>query len=701
MQKLRDEFLHPGNDYRALPLDYDFSNPEATAARYVESGWGGAHFNYPKPGPEYLHDEAGWKTLLAGVNACRERGLNVWIYDEWGYPSGRAGGQVLKDHPEYESQGLFYASKDVAGDKPVQIEWRVPDGKPVYVAVFDVDWSGVLSGKPDDLTDKVTSGVLKCEIQPGSKRLVAFVKNRLYEGTHASCTFGPYINILDPDAVKRFIHLTHDTYFARCGGDFGKTIKAFFNDEVSLMSGYLVDATQPYPAVAWWDGIPDVFRQRTGRDIREALPALFNDVGAGTAAFRAQYYSMLADLVGKNFFGQVQDWCAAHGVASTGHLVWEESLIYHANFYGSVFPALRHLDWPGIDVLGCGYGATGGSHIEGGPVTPKLISSVAHLYGKPRTMSESFCFVTGKTPIEELLAHINWQWVLGINSLTTLSITDQYSSATLRQLNEYTGRLGWMMTRGQLATRTAVLCPIASVWADFAPTNRHVHHLGDNPKARDVDEAWRMASAEVLAHQLDFDYLDEETLEHCVIDNGWISFGKNAYSLLVLPHVTALSSGTLQRIAGFVKNGGTVISYQTLPTIMTDHGPADGFEKLVDELWYGSPGKGRVVHTETRSSLAAALSKWGQPDVKITPASAAVYCQHRVLKNSDIFFLVNNDVSAVSGEFAFKAKGKAEIWDPLTGKMRRARAVRRGGRTVMNMTLRPRSGRFVVFGDLR
>lgn len=53
---------------------------------------------------------------LAGValEACRENGVFMMIYDEGGWPSGSAVGRVLKDHPEY---GGKYTGKDEHGKK--------------------------------------------------------------------------------------------------------------------------------------------------------------------------------------------------------------------------------------------------------------------------------------------------------------------------------------------------------------------------------------------------------------------------------------------------------------------------------------------------------------------------------------------------------------------------------------------------------
>jgi len=705
MERLRSEFAKPGPSYRALPMAFDIQHPSECAAKLAAGGWGGALLSHPGGRDGYLIDQGGWDKFNAAVEACKKRGLDVWIYDELGYPSGRAGGQVLDGHPEYEARGLFYAYKDVAAKADRQIEWNLPQGTPFYVAACPLSLVGTIYGEPVDLTADAKDGVLRAQIKAGSWRLVAFVENRLYAGTHATLTGGPYINVMDPHAVKRFIELTHERYYAHCGGEFGKshpelvegTIKAFFNDEASLQGGYLTNETQPYPALSWYHGLPDIFQKRNGYDIRKALPALFNDLGADTVRCRCDFYDTISHAVADAYFKQIRKWCEAHGVASTGHLLWEESLLYHASFYGSYFPSLAELTWPGIDVLGCGRQCTQGSHTEGGPVTPKLISSAAHVYDKPRTISESFCFVTKQsTPMRELVGQVAWQWVLGINSLTVLSIWGLYDDAEFRMLNDFTGRVGSVLTKGDFVADAAVLYPIASVWADFVPTNRHVSYIGDQPKANDVDTAWREVSRELLACQRDFDYLDEDA----------ICSGKLArYRILVLPHATVLRLATLKQIAKFIDGGGKVITYQTVPSIREDAGSYDEFADLVERLLP------KITHVETLRSLEKALARCGAPDLAVTPRNRDIYYQHRrfaatnrVVPNSiqhpvqaDAYFLVNNADAPFTGKFTFRATGKAQIWDPATGNITPVACKAAKGISTVEATVPGLSGVFVVF----
>ncbi|MDD2599020.1 MAG: hypothetical protein PHO37_07335 [Kiritimatiellae bacterium] len=589
---LKKGFANPAAAYRALPMEgRNFRGPPAERAEKLAKGrWGGLHSSVH--GSPYLQNVDGWGKFRETMEALKERELISWIYDEQFYPSGRAGGLTLKDHPEFEAQGLFYTSLVVRVEAPgerQQTQWQLPAGTPFYVAAMPLDqdlrW---VEAMPLDLTAQVANSTLTVTLpaDPPNWRLVAFVQNRLYDGTHAPITGGkPFPNALDPAATRRFIDVTYEAYKRECGSHFGTTVKAFFGDEVSLMSGYLGDTkvSYPSPAVAWYHGLPALFKSRYGYDIREALPAIFEDDMSATVRKRSDFYSLISHQIADAYFKQISDWCAANGVISVAHLLWEESLIYHASFYGSVFPSFKAITWPGIDVLGCNYGRTSGAHTEGGAVTPKLASSVAHLFDRTRVMSESFCFVKRPTTIEEVIAHYAWQAVLGVNALTTISVQDTYDDAELGVLNDTVGRMNYLLTQGRFATDVAILYPSASLWAGFKPMARHIGFLADNPEAKLVDDAWREASFQTLAGPRDFDYLDEEVLCSAHIGEK-IVFGQSAYSVIILPGVTALSLESLDRLCCFAESGGTVIAYRGGLQHRSDAGPLSVWQERAEAL---------------------------------------------------------------------------------------------------------------------
>ena len=56
--------------------------------------------------PDYLSEEY-FELCAYAIDKGTSLGMNCWIYDEGGWPSGSACGKVVKDHPEYSSAGRY------------------------------------------------------------------------------------------------------------------------------------------------------------------------------------------------------------------------------------------------------------------------------------------------------------------------------------------------------------------------------------------------------------------------------------------------------------------------------------------------------------------------------------------------------------------------------------------------------------------
>ena len=146
---------------------------------YQDRGLGGIVCNVSFD--RYMQSQQHWKTLIAGVRACEQLGMVVWLYDEEGYPSGAAGGLVLQENRAFEATSLVLDRS------------REP---PLY-------------------------------LRPA------------YEHTHATNNFymaRRYPNLLDDRATRCFIDKTHEAYWKRLEPYFGRTIRAIFTDEPSLIA---------------------------------------------------------------------------------------------------------------------------------------------------------------------------------------------------------------------------------------------------------------------------------------------------------------------------------------------------------------------------------------------------------------------------------------------------------------------------------
>jgi hypothetical protein len=110
------QFQSPPPSCRILKINHGWSGQEAGRVAYIETlrrqGFGGAVTNVGF-GDGYVTNPGQWASFRAGIESMRQAGLDLWLYDEAGYPSGRAGGLVLAGHPEREARALLATSARV------------------------------------------------------------------------------------------------------------------------------------------------------------------------------------------------------------------------------------------------------------------------------------------------------------------------------------------------------------------------------------------------------------------------------------------------------------------------------------------------------------------------------------------------------------------------------------------------------------
>ncbi|MBR6535385.1 MAG: hypothetical protein IKT65_07380, partial [Clostridia bacterium] len=105
--------------------------------------------------PEYLSDEY-FELCAYAINKGTTLGMNCWIYDEGGWPSGSACGKVVKDHPEYSAGGKY---PDLLNEKATEYFIEITHKKYAsatrnFTAVFTDEPKAPLNPFSKDLADK-------------------------------------------------------------------------------------------------------------------------------------------------------------------------------------------------------------------------------------------------------------------------------------------------------------------------------------------------------------------------------------------------------------------------------------------------------------------------------------------------------------------------------------------------------------------
>lgn len=593
---LKEQFRHPPNRYRTLQIIHNFDSfgsDEATLRQRLEwlraTGIGGLVCNVSFK--DYMRSEEQWRILLAGLKVAEELGLYLWLYDEEGYPSGAAGGLVLERNPDLEAVGL--------------VRKVGTDGKPRY------------------------------EVQ------------RMYEGTH--CTENVYkkrryVNLLNPLATRIFIEVTHEAY-ARRVPHLGKRVHAIFTDEPSLMTTYIRPPADALPALPWVEDLPEQFKRRKGYDLMPHLESLYTDTG-DYRGVRCDFYEVVAQLVAERYLGQIQQWCRKHGIASSGHLLAEEKLLWHVMYYGDLFPCLKRMDIPGIDILSSDPLALAAGN---GFLVPKLISSAAHLMGRTETMSETSDFAEQmggrRATLQQMKATASLQYLLGINTITSY-YPDPYGAthpnnteqrrADYAEYNAHVGRLSLLLREAQHECDVAVLYPVAGVQANFYPTTLSMYQPHPSRRLNEIDDGFVNLCRWLLQHQIDFDIVDEAAVQKAQIGRKQFRVAKERYKALVIPSTDAIHIATLQQVLKMAQNGVTVVLVGEQPRYAASRNESD---EQVRQLVQALRRRAQSVAT-TDDRMAAALRQAGC-GVQIEPALPEIWVARYRRGKGSLYCLLN------------------------------------------------------------
>ena len=653
---LSDSLPNSSRPLQMIPPFEDWSWTSDDAIRdkvraLLRAGLGGLVTNVSLK--NYLRDDAAWEVLKRGITIAHEEGLRVWIYDEEGYPSGAAGGLVLEKAPSSEAQGLI----------------RVVDA----------------------------AGNIRYEVIT------------LYEATHATENFYKkrhYINMLDPVAVATFLEVTHDRY-ARVLEPIGKYIEAFFTDEPSLINAYVPKDREYPPTLPWHPRVPEEFFRRKGYDLLSHRESLFVGVGEMDRKIRCDFYEVIADLCAETYFGGLQEWCRHHHVASSGHLLGEETMVWQTDFDGDPFTCYRKFDILGIDM------------ILSDPIkimakdyfmVPKVAGSATRLQGGRRLMCEisDFFGMMDKhhASIEQMKCTAGILYSFGVTDLCSyysLSFAPEaevkpmeFSVGEYRKYTDFATRLNALFAGGKIETRVGVLYPLLSLWSRFTPSNRSMYEPHPDPDVVYLDGAFTDLCRSLLQQQINFDIVDERSLVGAVIDGKILRVAEQRYELLLLPPADTLRLKTMETMVRFVEGGGSVLAQSRLPKYAAEGPEYDGqINTMVRKIRAAGALGGSMPGS---APIGYLIKSRIPPDCEIAPASPSILCTTVRQKGGPAHFFVNVTSGSYEGTCAFRAAGEPFLYDPSTGEERTLRPEKMtGSRMRVSLAFRPFESVCVLF----
>ena len=669
---------------------------------------------------EYLsHDFM--QRLQFAVEKSAQLGLEVWAFDEFAWPTCSAKGAVAEMDPAYRMRVLSCFARDVNGEEEITFspDWgksgfygpgesespgadqsrsQEPERAPISPYMFPetteegnrlffsprleralavplldghmlIEQAADITGSCDDLT-------LRWTAPAGSWRILMLI----------SRDFGFNIDVLNPDAVRGFLDLTHEKYKRYFGEHFGSTFKGFFSDETRMIRD--TQHRFPEPTVAW---SKDLFQRLEARGIDgldPCLAAVFadrNDPNIGRR--RLDYWDLVTDIYSEAFYRQLRDWAEDNGVIYTGDCFSEDASVL--SNLGDYFKMVRPYHMPGLDALGLPSNQSR-EHFK----SPKFPSSVAHQnegHGAGRCLCEGPGLLGWGTTIEEMKHVTDWMYVFGVNLLIpnamhyTIAHEQLYETPSYffqwtlwpfyPAWDRYTANLGRALTRGVHCAPIAYYYPtetLLSLYQPMKPGGRQGSFLDQMTEVFGVISE---TASELLARQIDFDYLDRTSLARATVRKGQLELAGESFPLVLVPAATVMAKSSAEKLREFAAAGGKILWIRPLPAHFEDGEEASELSDWIEQ----APETCTVLNSATPTHehpdraygdrVEAAVSEQIRLPVRLRSDHRQAFAVHqRRDGEEELLFLVYFGEETVSAGLELAGWPEAEQIEVLTGR---------------------------------
>lgn len=444
------------------------------------------------------------------IEEAERLGLEVWIYDEDGWPSGFAGGKVTALGEDYLIKCLEF-SYDESG----------------YTDNFVAAWSEE-NGKYKEIQNgEAKKGDLVCRYTVDSN----------------------YVDLLSAKTVRAFIDSTHEVYKAHFGKYFGNVIKGIFTDEPQL-SKY-----------AWSSSLETYWREKYGEDLKSELYKLILPAD-DCKSFRLRFRKATSELFHRSYTKQISEWCEENGLVLSGHFGCEDGLFTQVPSNAGVMRQYVDMQFPGIDHLG---------RRNTSPVLEKQASSIADQFDKPEVLSETFGCAGWDLSFKDIEEIWGRQSALGVTlpcfHLSAYSITGRRKRdypaffseqepywEQFAEIMRWVNNLNRLMKEGKREVDVLVISPLDTVSAEFTGNN-------ENYTAEYYSAQYRLLLENLLDLQLDFEIGDETVMEEyaSVTPDAALKVGSSSYRTVIVSSCETLRPSTVKLLEQFAALGGRLV----------------------------------------------------------------------------------------------------------------------------------------------
>lgn len=498
-----------------------------------------------KLSPEYLSKEY-FELCAYAVKKGKELGMRCWLYDEGGWPSGGACGKVLKEHPEYARQVLKFSERSfLRGDI---YKKTTPEVLAAFINDRDIIEEGYIF--PDDAV--ATEYYTEKEI----------------------CGNADYPDLLNKNATKYFIEITHEKYASAMKNFLGETVTAVFTDEPKA------------PSRAFNNELAEKYEALYGESVLQQLPLISQKTAPTQENVHIlhRWYDLCSRMFCENFLLPCKNLANEHGLLFTGHMDKDHNPLGcvrgGSNF--NLMRALRCFDIPGVDVIWRQIYPENKTDIRDemnayNGFFPRYASSAAAQNGTKLAMGEIFGVAGPGLTYDIMRFTVGFLAVRGINVFNPFNFPlgrkgaylaqelpgfteNQPYCRYLKEFNRYIERLSYASSLGERVSDTGLYYPVCDFQGGL--------------KADAVSEIFDTLGRSLEDNMIDFDIVDDDAIQNSWgADDGCICIGSASYRHIIIPEGAFIPQNSQKVLNRFIKGGGKV-SYS--PSGLTPSVTAEG-----------------------------------------------------------------------------------------------------------------------------
>ncbi len=526
-KELDQGFVQPQRCYAPMPFWFLNDNLDAQEIRrqihdYYDRGIGGFVL-HPRVG---LPRSLGWMSdkllgyMRVAIEEAKHLRLTVILYDEGMYPSGSSCGQVVASNAGFACRGIDHVLLK-AGEP-----FALPEGCNL-IAQTQTRHGQLLIAYDRKIKAEIRG---LHYLNHDQSRIEASADGAR---PNPAEDHPPAGDLLNPEAMAKFIELVYDKYYQAFGQYFGTTIQAIFTDEPNVL-GRSPERGKIMP------GTTDIMvhiNRILGYDFTPYLPALWYDDEPDALHYRCDWKRAIGIRLEETYYAPIRRWCDEHGVQLTGHPSEPDDISTE-----------RHFHIPGQDMVWQHVLPGNDSALVGASSTMAKCASSAMVHlGLTRNANEIFGAYGHDLTYETVQWLSNWAMVRGQNLLIPHAFyystrgprLDErppdigFSSSwwdRFKDWAEHVSRICYLNTQGMQQCQIAVLCGTCQL------PDLLVKPLYEN--------------------QLDFNYMTtSDLLERASIDDAGIHIEKMHYQVLLSDGSVPITQALSPKIQQLVNHG--------------------------------------------------------------------------------------------------------------------------------------------------